>query len=143
MVVPKALQAQAIVIAHGGHMQMDGTLWLLRESQWFRDMRSQVQAYMDFCKCATAVPRNGALVDYKGQIGPHKWYLHTQMDLYTRYPDVHMTKSTGMMELKKVPVKTMRTHGRPKEIWSDIGPPYNGHKWVRWHISGATNIFPY
>ena len=40
-----------------------------------------------------------------------------------------MTRSTGMGELRKVMDRTMRTHGRPQEIWSDGGPPYNGHEW--------------
>ena len=35
LVVPKALQAQAIGLAHEGHMQTDGTLRQLRTSQWF------------------------------------------------------------------------------------------------------------
>lgn len=39
IIVPKTLQAQAITLAHEGHMQADGTLRLLRESQWFTGMR--------------------------------------------------------------------------------------------------------
>ena len=95
MVVPKSLQARAIAIAHEGHMQTDGTLRLLRESQWFRNMREQVKAFVDSCKCAIANRTNPkpplqlkplpqdpwkvTVVDYKGPIGPTKWYLHTQM----------------------------------------------------------------
>ena len=59
-------------------------------------------------------------VDYKGPIGTQKWYLHTQMDTYSKYPEVHMTKSTGIKELKGVLAKTMRSHGKPIEIWSDL-----------------------
>ena len=145
IIVPKVLQPQAIALAHEGHMQADGTLRQLRESQWFRGMRKEVQAFVNSCKCQTANPRNPrpplklrprptepwkvVAVDYKGPIGPQRWYLHTQMCLYSRYPEVHMTRSTGMGELRKVMDRTMRTHGRPEEIWSDGGPPYNGHKW--------------
>ena len=28
--------------------------------------------------------------------------------------------------------KSISTHGRPNEIWSDSGPPYNSHKWTQW-----------
>ena len=148
MVVPKSLQARAIAIAHEGHQQTDATLRLLRDSQWFRGMRAHVKAYVESCKCATAIPRNAkpplkikplpkepwtiTAVDYKGPTGPTKWYLHTQMDLYSRYPEVHLTKSTGMKELRKVLDRTMRTHGRPREIWSEGGAPYNGHEWTIW-----------
>ena len=60
------------------------------------------------------------------------------MDLYSKYPEVHMTKSTGFSELRKVLAQTMRSHGRPAEIWSDGGPPYNGHKWTGWVRSWGT-----
>lgn len=56
MVVPRTLQPRAI--AHEGHMQMDGAIRLLRESQWFRDMRNQVKVYVNSCKCQVAVPKN-------------------------------------------------------------------------------------
>ena len=154
MIVPKKLQAQAIALAHEGHMQTDGTLRQLRESQWFRNMRKEVKAYVDSCKCQTAKPQNPTpplklkplpkipwlitAVDYKGPIGPQKYYLHTQMDLYSRYPEVHLTKSTSMLELKKVLAQTMRSHGKPAEIWSDGGAPYNGGEWEEWVRSWGT-----
>ena len=111
-------------------------------------MRKQVQTYVDLCKCAAANPHNPrpplktrptptepwkvTAVDYKGPIGPQRWYIHTQMCIYSRYPEVYMTKSTRMEELKKVMDKTMRTHGVPDEIWSDGGPPYNGYEWEQY-----------
>ena len=42
-----------------------------------------------------------------------------QMDLYSRYPEVHIIKSTGMKELKKVLDGIMMTHRRSNEKWSD------------------------
>ena len=131
IMIPMSLQRRAIELAHEGHQQTDGTLRQLRETMWFRDMRNQVQLYVDTCKCAAANPRNPTppmktrpaplnlwevtAVDFKGPIGAKQFYLHTQMCLYSRYMD-----------------NTMRRHGRPKEIWSDGGPPYNGHKWDKW-----------
>ena len=50
IIVPKSLQAQAIALAHEGHMMADGTLRQLRETQWFRGMREQVQQYVDSCR---------------------------------------------------------------------------------------------
>ena len=54
------------------------------------------------------------------------------MDAYSRYPVVHMTKSTKLTELKKCLTSTIRTYGRPDEIWSNGGAPYNMHTWKRW-----------
>ena len=56
--VPKALQAQAIAIAHEGHQQTDGTLRMLRETQWFRNMQKLVKDYVESCKCQAANPAN-------------------------------------------------------------------------------------
>ena len=97
--MPKALQGQAIAIAHEGHQQTDGTLRLLRTSQWFRNMCAQVKAFVDSCKCQTGnpanptppqklkplpkIPWNITCVDYKGPIGRQRYYLHTQMDDYS------------------------------------------------------------
>ena len=50
------------------------------------------------------------------------------MDAYTRYPVVHMTKSTKLTELKKALTSSIHTLGRPAEVWSDGGPPYNSHE---------------
>ena len=46
------------------------------------------------------------------------------MCMHSRYPEVFMTKSTGTGELRKVLDRTMRTHGKLEEIWSDGGPKY-------------------
>ena len=150
LVIPKALQAQAIAIAHEGHQQTDGTLRMLRQTQWFRNMRQAVKEYVESCKYQTANPTNPTLpmklnplpqapwkitaVDYKGPIGTgrNKVYLHTQMDAYSRYPVVHLLKSTKITELKKALGQTIRTHRCPDKIWSDGGPPYNSHEWVQW-----------
>ena len=56
--VPKALQAQAIAIAHEGHQQTDGTLRMLRETQWFRNMQKLVKDYVESCKCQAALKRS-------------------------------------------------------------------------------------
>ena len=42
LVVPKSLQAQAIAITHEGHQQTNGTLRMLRQTQWFRNMQANV-----------------------------------------------------------------------------------------------------
>ena len=150
LVVPKSLQAQAIAIAHEGHQQTDGTLCRLRQTQWFRNMRQNIKAFVESGKCQTANPANATpplklkplpkipwkhiAVDYKGPIGVGRnlVYLHTQMDLYSRYSVVHVLKTTKLTELKKALAHSIRTHRRPDEIWSDGRPPYNSHEWPRW-----------
>ena len=112
--MPNTLQTQAIALAHEGHQQVNGTLRRMMASMWFRKMRSEVQAYVGSCKFQTAIPWNPTpplklkslpkipwwttYVNYKGPIGPGKWYVHTQMDGYTRYPEVHITQSETLKE---------------------------------------------
>ena len=154
LIIPRSLQAQAIAIAHEGHQQVDGTLRRLRETQFFRNMRKDVKAYEESCKCQAATPTNPTppqklkllpkipwhitCVNYKGPIGPKRYYVHTQMDAYTRYPVVHILKSTKLSELKKVMSDTIRTYGHPEQIWSDGGPPYNSHQWKNWNKDWGT-----
>ena len=105
---------QAIALAHKGHQQVNGTLRRMRASMWFRMMWSEVQAYVGSCKFQTAIPWNPTpplklkplpkipwwttYVNYKGPIGPGKWYVHTQMDGYTHYPEVHITQLETLKE---------------------------------------------
>ena len=70
--------------------------------------------------------------DYKGPISPQKYYIHTMMDGYSRYPEVYITRSEKLTELKKCASRAIRTHGRPDEIWTDGGPPYNSNEWSIW-----------
>ena len=58
-------------------------------------------------------------------------YLHREMDLYSRYPEVHIIKRTSMKELTKVLNQIMSTHRWPNEIWSNGGPPCNSDKWPK------------
>ena len=103
MVMPKELQTQAISLAHEGHMQPDGTLRQLRESQWFRNMRAQVQAYITSCKYQTANPRNPQATSQK-VVSPH---------------------SDGcLLEVSGSP--------HDEKYGDDGGPPYNGHGWEKW-----------
>ena len=104
IIVPKILQPQVIALALEGHMQADGTLRQLRESQCFHGMRKEVLEFVSMCMCAVANPRipkpplklrprptepwKITAVNYKGPIGPQRWYLHTQMCVYSRYPEV-------------------------------------------------------
>ena len=117
-------------------------------------MREQVQQYEDSCRgCAPANPRNPTpplktrprptepwkvtVCDYKGPIGggiggSGGYYFHTQMCVYSRYPEVHLIKSTKFSDLKKVLDKNMRTNGTPDEVWADNGSPYNSEEWRKW-----------
>ena len=111
-------------------------------------MQKEVKAFVESCRCQAANPSNPSqslklrplpqepwkilYCDYKGPISPRKYYLHTMMDGYSRYPEVYVTKSEKLTELKKCVSRSIRTHGGPDEIWTDGGPPYNSNEWTAW-----------
>ena len=59
IIIPRALQADMIGLAHEGHQYVDKTLRLLRESYWFPRMRKHVDSYVQSCiACNSAINRN-------------------------------------------------------------------------------------
>ena len=72
IVVPKALWARAIALAHKGHMQTDGTLRQLRETMWFRGMRKEVQVFVNSCKCAATNLNRTVEADSSRLQGAHR-----------------------------------------------------------------------
>ena len=61
IVVPKALWARAIALAHKGHMTM-----------WFRGMRKEVQVFVNSCKCAATNLNRTVEADSSRLQGAHR-----------------------------------------------------------------------
>ena len=58
--------------------------------------------------------RDGILIKRKQMVIPKA------LQVQARYLEVHMMRSTGMTELRKVLNETMRMHGVPTEVWSGL-----------------------
>ena len=95
-----------VEIAHEGHQGLVRTKQLLRAHGWFPGMDSQCDMFVSTCiACQSNTPQT-----------------------HRRYPVVEFMGSTS--EKATIPVfkRVFDTYGVPKEIKSDNGPPFNGHK---------------
>ena len=72
IVIPKALQADAIGIAHEGHQASEKTLKLLRETSWFPKMGKAVQTYVDSCLACNASSSNNVKVPLEPNFLPDR-----------------------------------------------------------------------
>ncbi len=110
LLIPEGLQAHAIQLAHEGHLGVDKTLGLLRQSTWFPNMGNMVREFVETClPCQAAQggtstepirptpfpdrPWQHLHADYKGPIGG-SWYMHVLIDQYSKFPVVNVVKST-------------------------------------------------
>ena len=151
LVIPSKLQADVIALAHEGHgLGESKTVSLLRERVWFPRLSRMTKEYVSTCReCASAVPGNTpapvttrempgrpwevVAADFKGPIGgPRGYYFHVVIDLYSRWPEVAMTKSTSFESLQPKLDEVWATHGVPEKVVHDGGPPYNSHSWRKY-----------
>ena len=140
VVVPSSLQADVIGLAHEGHMGIDKTLNLLRETCWFPKMKELVTDFVNSCRpCIAASPTTPPTplsphllpdrpwqqlhADFKGPIA-NKYYLHVIIDQYSKYPEVDIVKSTSFSRLEPCLDRVFATHGIPDELITDNGSPY-------------------
>ena len=148
LIVPQALQAEVIQLAHEGHQGQDKTLQLLRQSVWFPNMGAMVREFVETClPCQAAQARTETEplkptefpagpwqelhADYKGPIGK-EYYLHVLIDQYSKFPVVQVVKSTSWEHLKPGLEEAFAIHGIPERITTDGGPPYSGHEFARY-----------
>ena len=143
LVIPEELQAIVVQLAHEGHPGFERTLGLLRESTWFPGMSSMVRTYVETCRpCQAAVPGTGqeplkptllpdrpwqmVHADFKGPIGK-KYYLHTVIDQYSKFPMVEVCTSTSWEQMEPMLENAMSMLGNVEQLTTDGGPPYDSH----------------
>ena len=115
LLVPESLRPITIQIAHEGHLGQEKTLRLLRQTVWFPNMEGLVKEFVETCPpCQAAQPRTetepinpteypegpwqALHADFKGPVAG-SWYLHVIIDQYSKYPVVHIVKSTSWEDL--------------------------------------------
>ena len=148
LVMPKALHPMVIALAHEGHQGEDRTTRNLREKVWFPKLAEKCREFVKTCHpgCTSSVPimtpapitsretPDGpwkvCQADYKGPIGGQGgYYFHVLVDVYSKWPEVCVTKSTAFDKLFPHLDTSFAMHGIPEKIIHDGGPPYNGRNW--------------
>ena len=149
LVIPAVLQPTVVQLAHEGHaLGHDKTLSLLRETCWFPGMGEMVRIYVETCKpCMAALPSTQqeplrptllpdrawqqVHADFKGPIGG-KYYLHTFIDQFSKYPLVEVCTSTSWEKMKPQLENVTGMMGIMEILVTDGGPPYDSHSFKQY-----------
>ena len=142
IILPEALQALAIELAHrGSHTRQSGMERRLRAHFFFHDMESKVEKFLSNCHlCATfsnkktseplgrhAVPNkcwDTVAVDLFGPM-PSRNHVVVVQDLASKYPAAKLVSSTSAEKVLPVLSDIYDTFGNPSKQISDNGSPFN------------------
>ena len=147
IIIPTSLQRRVVKAAHHlGHMGMTKTKQMRREKYWWPTMNSMVEQAIYKCyECqvttkqhrtepikSTEIPKKPweiVAVDFGGPY-PDGHYNLLAIVKSNRYPEVARTQSTAFRPTKDR-LKTMfSTHGIPRQLESDNGPPCNSKEFA-------------
>eukprot|EP00794_Sanderia_malayensis_P021366 gene21366-23446_t len=147
IVIPRSLQRKVVKSAHSlGHFGMSKTKRMLREKYWFPKMNKMVEAIVGQCfECQVTTKQNCkepvkmtvipekpwevVSVDFGGPY-PDCHYNLVAVDKRTRYAEVETIHSTAAKPTMKKLKKMFATHGTPKRIESDNGPPFTSKEFA-------------
>ena len=149
LVIPAELQPVVVQLAHESHQGFEKTLHLLRESNWFPGMSDMVRQYVETCLgCQVAEPSTGQEplkpnllpdrpwqylhADFKGPIGKKRFYLHTIIDQYSKFPVVEVCTSTSWEQMEPMLENALSMMGEVEMITTDGGPPYDSREFRKY-----------
>ena len=147
LVIPYSLQNRTLELAHEGHQGITKTKALLRSKVWFPMMDNMVENIVSKCIPCQAnsnrksseplqmseLPKGAWLklsIDFCGPI-PTGEYLLVVVDEFSRYPVVHVTRSTSADTIMPLLDQTFASFGYPETIKSDNGPPFQSAEWKK------------
>jgi len=144
IVVPTALRDKAIMLAHEGHQGLVKTKKLLREKVWFPGIEEHAKQLIGSCiPCQANGPQNKPDPLQMSPLPPEPWhtvhmdfcgpfptgeYLFVVIDAYSRYPEVEIVHSTSAKSTIAKMDRIFATHGIPRVVRSDNGPPFSGEE---------------
>ena len=142
IVLPKALQEDAVKLAHqGSHAGQTGLARRLRYHFYFHGMNELVQKHINDCfdcqlftdkKCSELLKHHKVpnrcwetvAVDLFGPL-PSKKHVVVIQDLASRFPVAKLVQSTSAQKVLPAIGETYDLLGNPENQLSDNGPPFN------------------
>lgn len=140
IVIPESLKNETVKLAHVGHQGINKTKKLLRSKVWFPGMDRMAETETRECipcQIATSTTHREPLKPTQCPNGPWEQvsadfksvpHSHEQLlavvDDYSRYPAVECVPSTSAKATISALDKIFATHGNPKLLKSDNGPPF-------------------
>ena len=140
IVIPTALQKQAVNLAHEGHQGLVKTKALIREKVWFPGIDSLVEQTVKPCLTCEIVTPKAQREPLKMSVLPAApWkelsadfaelpggtYLLVVTDDYSRFPVVEIIKSTSAQTVLPCLDRIFSEFGIPDTLRTDNGPPFN------------------
>ena len=142
IVVPENLRVKIIEKAHKmGHFGITRTKQMIREKYWFPLMNKMVENMLSQCyECMVTTKEHRTSPVKSQQIPESEWhtvsvdfggpypdghYNLVVIDKRTRYPEVEVVKSTNFKSTEAALRRIFGTHGVPRRVESDNGPPFN------------------
>ena len=144
LVIPSSLQLKVMKIAHEGHQGISKTKSLLRTKVWFSSMDRKVEDLIKECAACQfngktfnsqplqqtpipARPWEYLAMDFFGPL-PNGSELMVVVDEFSRMPVVGEIKTTSSEYVLPKLDDLFSFVGIPRELKTDNGPPFNGHK---------------
>ena len=142
IILPVSQEHKALEIAHTRKQGIIKMKMLLREKTWFLKMDAKVIQFVQNCSACQIIGKEQPVAPLQNSDMPeHQWhtvgidfkeslpsgeYILVVIDLYSRYPEVDIVKSTSAQAIIPKLDRIFATHGLPKKVKSDNGPPFNG-----------------
>nr|XP_037273152.1 uncharacterized protein K02A2.6-like [Rhipicephalus microplus] len=143
MVIPHSLRPAVLTLLHEGHQGINRTKALARKSIWWPGISADITSLVTNCEqCAsTRVNLAEPLVStvLPGRlwelVGVDLFHLRSQtfilvVDHHSRYPEVVTLRSTTAQAVVDVFKSIFARHGIPREVRSDIGPPFSSREFA-------------
>ena len=124
-------------------MGLSNTKEMIRHKYWWPGMNIEIEDAVKRCfECQISTetkhketvkttelpsrPWSTVEVDFCGPFSNDSYAL-VMIDKYSRYPEVEFTATTSFEATRTKLKKIFATHGVPKTLQSDNGPPFNSH----------------
>ena len=141
ILIPDTLIPDVLSLAHEGHQGETKMKQYLRSRLWFPRMDKLIEDCVKTCHaCLASTPVNNyqplkpsvlaegpwqkLAMDFKGPVG-QQFYFLSVIDEFSRFPEVEIVESTAADIVLPRLDRILSTHGIPKRIKSDNGPPFN------------------
>lgn len=141
IVIPQALWAQTVELAHQGHQGVEKTKARIRTKVWFPKVDDLVEARVKECHACIvaegdppvspvitepAVSRPWSQVSLDFGSFPDGQHTVVIVDGYSKFPVVEVMSSTAFEALKPVLNRVFALLGLPDVVRTDNGPPFEG-----------------
>ena len=144
IVIPKALCAKAVDLAHQHHLGIVKTKCLLRSKVWFPGIDKYVEQLIASCiPCLAVSPSVPPPPLHIGEVPEEAWHtvsidfigplptgqhLLSVVDQKTRYPEVDIVSTTSASTVIPRLERIFPAYGLPAIVLTDNGPPFSGYK---------------